>query len=509
MLRNKPKIRIQADGVPGGRNTLAPEKALVLDAAIGVLRGLQKHSGGSLQCVAIVFLITVPLGATHQSSSSFLVFSRPDRLHRLKHLPEKVLQVGGQFVRRAEHKLDQKSFEQAAGDVAIGPVIVLPRLAYFFDFTGFRPEQNRLQVVIDKVGVNVGPAVIDGIGREIGEFQERFDHKKTGLDAPALAVNLPKVGAPETFGIRQGAEQHFHYAAGQLHPHQSVGDRRLGGYMDAQFIEHGAGFLGEFFRYNTLFSATLHEIFNRFAEAHGQTNDAMRAVVLMQIGYAMRAVSPVIHHAHIRRNLGNGALRNHDFGHVPGVKLHGGNDFVEQVVMRQQSGGWHPIVLVAVPTEFFTKPLFVGQTEARAVGRPQPHPFPAFSLETPVKQQDAEHEKIPEKARQQFLTRLHQGAFSRGKFAATQPIKKPIQFNTKRIFEQRNRQPGNTLKVQHPRAGKILARPAKVLLGTLFCPLRELPQGAKICTKGGIHDYRKFSRISSLSCFFNKVWGLT
>jgi hypothetical protein len=501
MLRNRPKIGNQTDGASGGRNTLSPGKALVFEAVNGGLPGLKKCFGGFLQCVAVVFFMGVPLGATHQSSSSFLVFSWPDGLHRLQHLPEKILQVAGQFVRRTEHELNQKSFEQTGANVAIGLVIVLPRLVYFFDFPGFRSEQNCLQIVMDKVGVNVGPTIIDGVSREISQFQERLDGKKTGFDSPALAINLPKVGTLESFGIGQGSEQHLHFALGQFHPHQPIGDCSLGIDVDTQFLEHSAGFLGESFPNNTRFAITFHEMLNRFAETHRQANDAMRAVVLMQKGDAVRGIGPVIHHANICRKLGDGALCNHDFGHIPRMKLHGGNNFIEQIVMRQQSGRRHPVVLVAVPTKLFAKPLLIRQTKAGAVGSPQPHTFPAFGLEISIKQRNPEHKKIPEKSRQQFLTRLHQGALGRGKFSTPQPVEKAIQFYAQCTFEQRNRQPGNALKMQHPRPGKIFARPAKVLLGTMFCHLRKLPQGAKICTKGGIHDYRKFSKFPPFRAF--------
>lgn len=316
---------MQAYAVSGGRKTLALEKALVLEVLFWDLMGLKRDRGGALQCSTVVFFMTVPLGATHQSSSSFLVFFWSDRLHRLQHLPEKVLQIGGQFVRRPEHKLDHKSFKQTAGNVSIGSVIVFSCLIDFFDLPGFGSEQHRLQIVMDKVGVNISPTVIDGVCGEIGEFQKGLDDKKAGLNAPSLAIYFAKVGLPEALGVRQGREQHFHFAIGQRHPHQPVGDCRLGGHSDVQFIEHGTGLLRKVFCDNTLFFTTLHKSLHRFTEACWQANDTMRAVVLMQKRHAVRSVAPIIYHAHILWNPGNSTLRDHNFGHVPGMKLRSSN----------------------------------------------------------------------------------------------------------------------------------------------------------------------------------------
>jgi hypothetical protein len=70
----------------------------------------------------------MPLGATYQTSSSFLVFFGSDRLHGLEHLAEKVLHPVLEFLRRAQHEFDKEAFEQACRDVAIGLVIVLALL---------------------------------------------------------------------------------------------------------------------------------------------------------------------------------------------------------------------------------------------------------------------------------------------------------------------------------------------------------------------------------------------
>ena len=68
------------------------------------------------------------------------------------------------------------SIGQPSGYVSVGLVIVLALLVYFFDFTLFCCEKDGLDIVIDEVRINVTdeesgqamPAIIDGIGREVG-----------------------------------------------------------------------------------------------------------------------------------------------------------------------------------------------------------------------------------------------------------------------------------------------------------------------------------------------------
>lgn len=386
------------------------------------------------QCVAVVFFMGMPLGATHQTSSSFFVFFGPDGFHGLKDLTVEVLEPLLEFLRRTEHNFHEEAFEQASGDVSIGLVIMLALFVYFFDFGCFCSKKNGLEVIVDKVRINILPAVIDGISGKIGKFQERFDDEKAGFDAPTLAVYFSKISVFETFGISQGGEQHFDFAGGQYHPNEAVGDGGLNIDGDAQFIEHHTGLVREFFRDDLLFFLAGNEGFYGVAEANRHSDDAMGAVVLMQIWDGVGSMAPVINDTNILRDLGDGALGYHCFGHMAGVELHGGHYLVENIVVGQQTGGRHPVVLVAVPTELFAKPFLIGQPETGAVGGPQAHAFPAFGFETLVKQRNAEHEHVLEEFGHQFLAGLHEGAFGRGKFPSIKPVEEAVEFDTKRTF---------------------------------------------------------------------------
>jgi len=91
------------------------------------------------------------------------------------------------------HEFDQEAFEQPSGYVSVGLVIVLTLLVCFFDFRLLCREQGRLDIVIDKRRMNVPdesgqamPAIIDGIGREVGQFQKGFEcvtKKRGDVDA--------------------------------------------------------------------------------------------------------------------------------------------------------------------------------------------------------------------------------------------------------------------------------------------------------------------------------------
>ena len=58
----------------------------------------------------------------------------------------------------------------------------------FFDFTLFCREKDSLDIVIDKMRINVLPAIIDGVSREVSQFQKGFDDEEASFDAPAFAV---------------------------------------------------------------------------------------------------------------------------------------------------------------------------------------------------------------------------------------------------------------------------------------------------------------------------------
>ena len=93
-----------------------------------------------------------------------------------------------EFFFRAKHEFDEEAFEQTSGDVPVGLVIVLALFVDFFDFTLFCREKGRLDVVVDKMRINVLPAIIDGVSREVSQFQKGFDDEEASFDAPAFAV---------------------------------------------------------------------------------------------------------------------------------------------------------------------------------------------------------------------------------------------------------------------------------------------------------------------------------
>ena len=130
----------------------------------------------------------MPLGATHQTSSPLLVFFRPYGLHGLNDLAVEILEPVLEFFFRAEHKFDKEAFEQSGSNVAVGLVIVLAPLIYFFDLTLLCRKKDGLDIVMDKVRIDILPAIIDGVGGEVGQFQKGFDDKEASLDAPAFAV---------------------------------------------------------------------------------------------------------------------------------------------------------------------------------------------------------------------------------------------------------------------------------------------------------------------------------
>ena len=94
--------------------------------------------------MAVIFFMGVPLCATHQTSSSLLVFFRPDGFHLLEDLAEQVLEPLFEFLHRAKHDFHEEAFEQAGCDVSIGLVIVLALLVYLFDFGRFCSKKHGL-----------------------------------------------------------------------------------------------------------------------------------------------------------------------------------------------------------------------------------------------------------------------------------------------------------------------------------------------------------------------------
>jgi len=145
----------------------------------------------------------MPLSATHYTSSAFFIFFGPDGLHGLNNFAVEILDRMLEFFCRAKHELDKEPFEQPSGDVAVGLVIVLALFVYFFDFTLFCCKKDGLDIVLDKVRIDILPTIIDSIGRKVGQLQKGFDDVEASLDAPALAVYFREITVFEAFGIKQ------------------------------------------------------------------------------------------------------------------------------------------------------------------------------------------------------------------------------------------------------------------------------------------------------------------
>lgn len=125
-----------------------------------------------LKSAAIVFFMDMPFGTAQDSPSSFLVFAGSFRFEGLQDLAVIVREVSLEFFHRSEANFDHKTLEQPGADITVGLVVVL---SVGVDVAhGFcqGQVQGRLEVVQDKMAVNILPAVIDGAGREIGKLEE-------------------------------------------------------------------------------------------------------------------------------------------------------------------------------------------------------------------------------------------------------------------------------------------------------------------------------------------------
>ena len=82
------------------------------------------------------------------------------------------IQMGCNFGCRAQEYFDHEAFEQTGADIPIGLVVVLSAgvdLPYGFVQ---RLVHRRLQVIQYEVAVDILPAVILRVSREIGKLQE-------------------------------------------------------------------------------------------------------------------------------------------------------------------------------------------------------------------------------------------------------------------------------------------------------------------------------------------------
>jgi len=232
-----------------------------------------KNSG--LKSAAVVFFMGVAFCAAHDPSSSLFVFAGPFRLHGLQYLAVIVAQPSLHFGDGPEAQFDDKALEQSGTDVAVGLVVVLSVGADLLDGFVQRLVQGCLQVVQDEVAVDVLPAIVDSVCREVGKLEERLDDKETGLDAPAFAVDLAEVRPVVLFFVEQRGEQHLGLASGQHDSDQAVGDGGIGRKANAQFRQGAFCLDLQGLCDNLLIFATLKEGFYGVAVPHRQADDTV------------------------------------------------------------------------------------------------------------------------------------------------------------------------------------------------------------------------------------------
>ena len=73
----------------------------------------------------------------------------------MNNLAVEILDPEFEFLRWAKHEFDEEAFEQPGSDVPVRFVIVLAPFVYFFDLTLFCRKKYGLDIVMDKVGINI------------------------------------------------------------------------------------------------------------------------------------------------------------------------------------------------------------------------------------------------------------------------------------------------------------------------------------------------------------------
>lgn len=397
------------------------------------------------------------------------------------------LHLGGFVVQKPAR---EALFHQARRDVPIGPAVVLSPLVDFFDGPFEGPEAGGLDVVKGENGEDVLMAQFGQVGGKIGELEKGFEGEKAGFDAPAQAVKAAKMGVWVPPFVQQRGQQHFDLARREHKTDEPIGERRRrAAQSDAQHPQRFQGAGLEPFADDLLAVPARNKGFERFALPKGHPHEAIGAKMLVQKRDDLRGIAPVVDHQHVGRDGLGVAGGDKRFGNLARMQTRIGDDGIEQVVAHREPGGRHPVVLVAVPAERLAQTGAVRQAKARAVGGPEPEPFPAFGFKRLVKSLDRVRKPILKKPGQQFFPGLGQGAFRGGKRVPGRNLgKKRIQFHRVAAFEQTAGQKCRTVERQQAAAREIPPRALKIQARPSSSGDNERPDGLKITAKVGGHD---------------------
>ena len=94
---------------------------------------------------------------------------------------------------------------------------------------------SSLNVVENKGGVNILPAIIDGVSRKIGQLEKAFKDKKTGFNAPSFAVNFAEMRPGKSLFVEQRGQQNFNFSAWQYDANKPIGNGGIQVNRNAQF----------------------------------------------------------------------------------------------------------------------------------------------------------------------------------------------------------------------------------------------------------------------------------
>lgn len=200
--------------------------------------------------------MVMAFGAAQDSSSSFFVFAGSIGFEGLQDLAVIVFEPICQFFNGSEAKFNHKTFEQSGTDIPVGLVFMLSVGVDPSNVFLQRLVQCGLKVVQDEMVIDVLPAIIDGVCREVGQLKKGLDNKETGLNAPTLAIDFTEVSPVIFLFIKQGRQEHLDLAIGQGDADQAVSDAWVRLQMNAQFRQPLFGLDLEWFFDNLLVFTT-------------------------------------------------------------------------------------------------------------------------------------------------------------------------------------------------------------------------------------------------------------
>ena len=147
------------------------------------------------------------------------------------------------------------------------------------------------------------------------------------------------------------------------------------------------------------------------AESGLQPDDTVGTMEVVQVGNRITGEPPIVYDQHITRDVFDQWKCHGNFGLVPVVKMNVHHDLVQQVESDQPPDRRHPGVLIPVPAESLSDPLFVRQSDAGTVHGPESHFSPGPGREPCVENLGGKEEEIPEKPGEDQFTSLNKSAF--------------------------------------------------------------------------------------------------